>query len=102
VGNLRGRLRAVKVIARQTARVAARDGADLDRAMAKELKAIKPTLKKLQARLAKTRQAEGTLKGSKGSAQQRRAKTPQKPPGKVSRGKVPEDYDDLLATLNEL
>jgi hypothetical protein len=52
VGNVLGRIRALKVVAHQNA---AMDEGDPERALARHMKAIEPRLKKLRARLAKVR-----------------------------------------------
>jgi len=51
-GNLRGRIRAVKTLARQCART---DEGDYERALGRHLKAAEPQLKALRARLAAVR-----------------------------------------------
>jgi hypothetical protein len=90
-GNLRGRMKLLRVSARQNARLAVREGADYDKALARQLKAIEPGLKDLRARLERVR---------KGLPEP--AEPPQEAPKKRSATRVPADYEDLLDTLASL
>jgi hypothetical protein len=58
VGNLHGRILAARLLAQQTAAVDAKGGSDPDRALAKRLAEIEPTLKALRRRLAAVRKKE--------------------------------------------
>lgn len=99
VGNVRGRIRALKMMARSHARVAAKQGGDYERALAKEMRARESQFKKLRVRLAKVPPVSETTP-KKGAP--KAAVTPQEPPKKRRAATVPADYDDLLDALGGL
>ena len=60
IGNVRGRIAALKKSVRQNAAMAAKEGDDYVKALAKGMKAADRELKKLEARLAKVRKTDKT------------------------------------------
>lgn len=106
VGNVRGRMSALRTSATQNARMSAKEGQDFVKSLGKELKQIAPQMKKLKARLEKARKnapASPAKPPSKPRKKARRApETTQKPAKKQGSARVPADYDDLLATLGDL
>ena len=105
VGNVRGRIRALITSARQHARMAAKEGGDYDRALAKEMRAREPQFKKLRVRLAKVQKTAQPAPVSKTKTKKGASKAvvkPQEAPKKRSAGTVPADYDDLLDALGGL
>ena len=101
IGNLHGRLQALKTGAQNYAGMVAKEGGDYDHALAKETKALKSRFKGLRDRLAKTQKSSTKTKGKS----KRQSKDPvgsSGAPKKRSAGTVPADYDDLLETLEDL
>jgi len=104
VGNVLGRISALRMVAQQHAGVAVREGDDYGKALAKSMGARKTAFKELQQRLETARAANGSTapepktkkKGLTASV------APQEPSKKKGGGTVPKDYDDLLATLGGL
>lgn len=78
VGNVRGRMRMLRTLATQSAKVDAREGKDYDAALARHLRAAENSLQKLRRRLDRVRK-----KGQKGAREG-------------------EAEGDLLATLGSL
>ena len=108
VGNIRGRLQALKMNVRSHATMGTKEGGDYDRILAKELKLVGSRLKTLQGRLIKLQKkvpAVSDPTGSKGKTKKKASKTtgkPQKTSQKRGTATVPADYDDLLDALGGL
>jgi hypothetical protein len=85
--------------------MAAKDGGDYDRALAKEMRAREAQFKKLRIRLAKVQKTAQAAPVSETKTKKRASKAtvkPQEPPKKRSAARVPADYDDLLDALGGL
>lgn len=115
LGNVQGRIAALKTSVRQNAAMAAKEGDDYDKALAKGMRAADRELKKLEARLAKvkntdktspvgnTRKLSSKPKSRATTSEPEKApESPQEQPKKRSATRVPADYKDLLDTLNGL
>jgi len=111
IGNVRGRIAALKKSVRQSAAMAAKEGDDYDKALAKGMRAVGKELKDLRARLAEVEKTDKTPPVSTGRKPKSRATTSkpekvpessQEKPKKRSATRVPADYDDLLETLSGL
>lgn len=99
VGNVRGRIGALRTTARQGASMDAREGVDKMRALGRHMKAIEPDLKKLQRRLEKARKLEGSAPAAKGAD----AAGEEKKTREAANDATPDrDEDDLLAKLDSL
>ena len=73
-GNLRGRMRLLRTVAKQNARVDEREGGDYERALAKHTRAVEPRLAKLKVRMARVLKATPVPKApvpKKGSSKAR-------------------------------
>ena len=103
MGNLRGRIWALKLTAKQNVAMDVGDGGDKDRAVAKYARAIEPRLKKLQRRLERACKAEGTSPPVTGSSQAATKKKRSKAAKKVARSTSSSEVeDDLLSKLDSL
>jgi len=85
--------------------MAAKEGGDYERALAKEMRARESQFKKLRVRLAKVQKTvQGApvseTKTKKGAP--KAAVKPEEAPQKRSAARVPADYDDLLDALGGL
>jgi len=93
-GNLLGRMSRLKSQARSHAQLELKESdGDPKTVFAKHVKKIDKELVALRKRLAKVRGVEEPSKAPE---------KPQKPEEESSQGRVPADYDDLLARLGEL
>lgn len=97
VGNLRGRMRALRTSARVAAGADARDGADYERALAKHRKALEPRMADLRARLARVRKGGAPEpEPQKPQKQRRRPSGPMAvPPSKRKGGNLLDDLGAL-------
>jgi hypothetical protein len=99
VGNVLGRIRALKVSVRQNARMDARDGGDYDKALAKHMASAEKRFKKLHIRLKKVRKDQPATVPAKPV---RKAQSPSKKATKKRTTRKGRDEGDILAALGAL
>ena len=103
MANVLGRISALKLSARQNAKMDVREGADKMRALGKHMKAIEPALKKLQRRLEKARKAEEARPPAKASETSSGKKSRTKKAKKAEEPEPESENDeDLLSKLDAL